>query len=59
MSKGRKWLAVFAIAMLALAFAPTPITGASGRERWPGMRDASRETVHDLSNYVRHKLHRK
>jgi Zn-dependent protease len=59
MSQGRKWLAVFAIAMLALAFAPTPITGASGRERWPAMRDGSRDTVHDLSNYVRHKLHRK
>jgi Zn-dependent protease len=59
MSKGRKWLAVFAIAMLALAFAPTPITGASGRERWPAMRDGSRDTLHDLSNYVRHQLHRK
>jgi len=53
-STSRKWFAVLAIAMLALAFTPTPITGASGRERWPGIRD----TVHDFNGYVRHKLHR-
>src|SRR5271157_4650956 len=53
-STGRKWVAVVAIAMLALAFTPTPITGASGRERWPGIRD----TLHDVRSYVRHKLHR-
>ncbi|HEY4840950.1 MAG TPA: site-2 protease family protein [Terriglobales bacterium] len=53
-STSRKWFAVFAIAMLALAFTPTPIIGASGRERWPGIRD----TVHDFNSYVRHKLHR-
>jgi hypothetical protein len=58
-STPRKWLAVFAIAMLVLAFTPTPITHDSGREKWPEIRDASRDTVHDLSNYVRHKLHRK
>ena len=53
-STGRKWVAVVAIAMLALAFTPTPITGASGQEKWPGIRD----TLHDVRSYVRHKLHR-
>jgi membrane-associated protease RseP (regulator of RpoE activity) len=59
----RKWLAVGAVAMLVLAFTPTPITGNSGREtardRWPGIRDGSKETLQDLGNYVRHKLQRK
>jgi membrane-associated protease RseP (regulator of RpoE activity) len=58
-STPRKWLAIFAIAMLVLAFTPTPITGDSGREKWPEIRDGSRDTLHDLGNYVRHKLHRK
>jgi hypothetical protein len=59
MSKARKWLAVFAIAMLALAFAPTPITGASGREKWPTMRDEGMQAVVIVRNGVRHLLHRK
>jgi len=54
-SATRKWFAVFAIAMLALAFTPTPITGTSGREKWPGIRD----TLHDVRSYVRQHLHRK
>jgi hypothetical protein len=58
-SATRKWFAVFAIAMLALAFTPTPITGTSGREKWPGIRDGSRDTLRDVSRYVRHKLHRR
>jgi membrane-associated protease RseP (regulator of RpoE activity) len=61
-SPPRKWLAVLAIAMLGLAFTPTPITGDSGRdlvrEKWPEIRDGSRDTLHDLRDYVRHKLHR-
>ena len=55
----RKWLAVCAVAMLALAFTPAPITHSSGREKWPEIRDGSRDTLHDLRDYVRHKLHRK
>lgn len=55
----RKWLAVSAIAILVLAFTPAPITGASGRERWPKMWEDSREAVHELRDYVHHKLHRK
>ena len=47
-STTRKWFAVLAIAILALAFTPTPITGASGRKEWPEIRDG-----------VRHLLHRK
>ncbi len=58
-SPPRKWLAVLAIAMLGLAFTPTPITGDSGRdfgrEKWPEIRDA----LHDLRNDVRHLIHRK
>jgi membrane-associated protease RseP (regulator of RpoE activity) len=58
-SAPRKWLAVLAIAMLGLAFTPTPITGDSGRdfvrEKWPEIRDA----LHDLRNDVRHLIHRK
>jgi membrane-associated protease RseP (regulator of RpoE activity) len=59
LSAGRKWCAVFAIAMLALAFTPTPINGASGREKWPQIRDGSRDTLHDIRDRVRHLLHRK
>lgn len=58
-STPRKWFAVFAIAMLVLAFTPTPISGASGREKWPGIRDGSRDALHDLRDGVRHLLHRK
>jgi membrane-associated protease RseP (regulator of RpoE activity) len=58
-SAGRKWLAVFAITMLALAFTPAPFMHSSGREVWPGIRDGSRDTLHDLGNYARYKLHRK
>jgi Zn-dependent protease len=50
-SPARKWLAVFAIAMLALSFTPTPITGSSGRAEWPNIRDT-------LRSYVHHTLHR-
>jgi Zn-dependent protease len=55
----RKWLAVCAVAMLALAFTPAPITHASVREKWPEIRDGSRDTLHELRTYVRQKLYRK
>jgi membrane-associated protease RseP (regulator of RpoE activity) len=58
-STARKWLAAGAIAMLVLAFTPAPITRNSGREKWPEIRNGSRDTLHDLRDYVRHKLHRK
>jgi len=51
-SAPRKWLAVFAIAMLVLAFTPAPFTHSSGRELW-------REAWPDLRDGVRHSLHRK
>jgi len=44
-SAARKWFAVFAIAMLVLAFTPAPFTHSSGREVWP--------------DSVRHLFHRK
>jgi Zn-dependent protease len=59
MSKGRKWLAVLAIVMLSLSFTPTPITGASGRQRWPAMRDEGMQGLRFLRDEVRHLLHRK
>jgi membrane-associated protease RseP (regulator of RpoE activity) len=61
-SPARMWLAAFAIAMLVLAFAPAPFTHSSGREVWrevwPQIRDGSRDTLHDLRDGIRHKLHR-
>jgi Zn-dependent protease len=51
-------LALCAALMLALTFTPAPFTHRSGREVWPEIRDGSRDTVHDFSDYVRHKLHR-
>ena len=58
-STARKWLAVCAIAMLVLAFTPTPITGDSGREVWPKIREQGRETLHDTRDEIRHLLHRR
>jgi membrane-associated protease RseP (regulator of RpoE activity) len=62
-SATRKWVAVFAVAMLVLSFTPAPITGASGRdfarEKWPQIRDGSRDTLHDLRDGVRHLFHRR
>ena len=56
---GRRALAVCAALMLVLAFTPAPFTHSSGREVWPEIRDGARGTLHDLGNYVHHKLHRK
>jgi Zn-dependent protease len=55
----RKWLAVCAIVMLALAFMPAPITQSSGKEVWPKIRDGSRDTLHDLRDEIHYKLHHK
>ena len=54
-STPRKWFAVLAIAMLVLAFTPTPLTGASGKERWPGMRDAGIQAVQFLRDHLPHR----
>ncbi len=56
LSKLRKVLAVFAIAMLALTFTPTPITGASGRQKWPDIRDWGIDMFRSSRDYVHHKL---
>ena len=58
-SSGRKWFAVLAIAMLGLAFTPTPITGASGREKWPGIRDEGLQGARFLRDGIRHLQQRK
>lgn len=57
--RGRKWLAVCAVGMLALAFTPTPITGASGRQKWPDIREAGMQVAHYVHSEARHLLHRK
>ncbi|MGA2359463.1 MAG: site-2 protease family protein [Terriglobales bacterium] len=54
----RRALALCAALMLLLSFTPAPFTHSSGREVWPQIRDGSRDTLHDLRDYVRHKLHR-
>ena len=58
-SGGRRLLALFGLLILVLCFTPAPFTRSSGREVWPQIRDASRDTLQDLRNDVRHKLHRK
>jgi membrane-associated protease RseP (regulator of RpoE activity) len=59
-SATRKGLAVFAVAILALAFTPTPITGASGREKWPDVRDFLRGEGIQAAQFLRdHVLHHK
>jgi hypothetical protein len=58
-SPGRKWFALFAILMLGLAFTPTPITGASLREKWPALRDEGARGAHFLRDQSRRWLHRK
>ena len=55
---GRRVLALVALLILVLSFTPAPFTHSSGREVWPEIRDSSRDTLHDLRTYVRHKLHR-
>jgi hypothetical protein len=45
--------------MLGLAFTPTPLTGASGREKWPAIREGSRDAVHYLGDRIHDKSKRK
>jgi membrane-associated protease RseP (regulator of RpoE activity) len=52
--RGRKWLAVLAIVMLGLAFTPTPITGASGRQKWPDIRDSGMQAGYYLRQEAQH-----
>lgn len=56
-SGARKWLAVSAIVMLALAFTPTPITGASLREKWPDLRAEGVQARHFVGDEAGHLLH--
>lgn len=55
----RRALALCAALMLVLSFTPAPFTHSSGREVWPEIRDGSRDTLHDLRDYIRHKPQRK
>jgi Zn-dependent protease len=56
---GRRPLAVCAALILILTFAPAPIAQSSGHEIWPKIRDGSGDTLRDLRDGIRHKLHRK
>jgi len=56
--QSRRWLALLAVVILTLAFTPTPITHASGLERWPQIRNDSKEKLQLLINAIRHALHR-
>jgi membrane-associated protease RseP (regulator of RpoE activity) len=58
-SRSRKWVAGLAIVVLVLAFTPTPITRASGREKWPEIQKGAVSELHDLRDGIRHLLHRK
>jgi membrane-associated protease RseP (regulator of RpoE activity) len=58
-SATRKWIAVFGVVMLVLAFSPAPIKQSSGREVWPQVREGGREIMHSLADEVRHLLRRK
>lgn len=53
----RMWLVALAVLILVLAFTPTPITHASGRERWPQIRDDGKEALRPLVDVVRRRLH--
>jgi Zn-dependent protease len=55
----RRVLALCAALMLVLTFTPTPFTHSSGREVWPGIRDGSRDTLHDLRDGIHRLRHRK
>jgi hypothetical protein len=44
--------------MLGLAFTPTPITGASGREKWPAIRDFLRDEGMQGVHFLRESVHR-
>jgi membrane-associated protease RseP (regulator of RpoE activity) len=57
-STGRKWFAGLAIIILVLTFIPAPITGDSGREKWPGIHALGLQTLQWCSDRVRHLLHR-
>jgi Zn-dependent protease len=59
-STQRKWLAVFAVVMLAMSFTPAPFTHSSGREvwqkdLWPEIHDG----LHSLDGRARRMMHRK
>jgi Zn-dependent protease len=49
----RKWMAGAAVLMLVLAFAPAPITNASGRVEWPQVRHGGMEMIHYVGDHVR------
>jgi Zn-dependent protease len=58
-SAKRKWIAVFGVAMLVLAFSPAPIKQSSGREVWPQVRQGGWELIYELRDGARRLLHRK
>jgi len=57
-SKPRRWIGVFAIAMLTLSFIPAPFSHNSGREVWPDFRGQMREMFRGVGDHARRLLHR-
>jgi Zn-dependent protease len=55
----RRGIALFGLLMLVLTFIPAPLTEYPKQDVWPGIRDSVRQTIRDLDNKVRHRLHPK
>jgi hypothetical protein len=51
-SGGRRWLAVFALLMLALTLTPAPSAHASAREFVPGIADSLHDTLRELLHWA-------
>jgi membrane-associated protease RseP (regulator of RpoE activity) len=58
-STGRKWFAALAVVILVLTFIPAPITGDSGREKWPSIHALGLQTLQWCSDRARTLVHRK
>lgn len=55
----RRWLAIFALAMLILTFTRVPLTQHPDQDVWPDLRDGARNAIHWLKDSARHALHRR
>jgi Zn-dependent protease len=51
-------VAICGLIILILSFTPAPFTHSSGKEVWPEFRDDTRDAFHDLSDEVKHRMHR-
>jgi len=56
---GRRWVAAFALFMLALSFTPAPFSHAAAQDVWPQLKSDARGMMHELADEARHLLHRR